>query len=209
MKGSILGLLMAVLCAAGAPVRAQTPTPIAYRNAPTLGNTNIVGAFTQSGGAVSLTGATSITGALTQSGGAVSLTATAVTSLVDSGAASVGGTLTTTGAGGIVNTYGLTTATAAVNGAGTALVVTSSASIGGQLYVGYSQVTNACGAGVVTCTASCPANTAAIGCGNCAVAAVAGLSVSTGGTSTTAGCTCTALAATTITAYSFCARLNN
>ncbi len=199
-KGTRALLAVALMLGAVA-VQAQN-TPIAYR-------TDIGVPYSGAIQNVDL-GVYSLTAAQFVGGGAglTGVTGTDSTKLPLTGG-TVSGTLTTTGGGGIANTYGLSTASAAVSGAGTALVVISSASVGGQLHIGYSQVTNACGAGVTTCTASCPINTVVTGCGNCAVAAVGGLSVDTGGSSTTTGCTCTSLTATTITAYVFCARLNN
>ena len=75
------------------------------------------------------------------------------------------------------------------------------------LYVGLALTTHSCGAGVTTCTATCPAGNYATGCGIPSVAAVSGLSVATGGSSTATSCTATALTATTITAYVYCARI--
>lgn len=117
------------------------------------------------------------------------------------------GTLTHTTKFDVVG--GASVDTMSVTGAGNALVVNSSATISGQLHIGEGLTTNSCGAGVTTCTATCPANTVATGCGVPGVAAVLGVSVATGGSTTSTSCTATALTATTITAYVFCGRFGN
>lgn len=86
------------------------------------------------------------------------------------------------------------------------VVSAGSVVVAGNVLNGYEQITNSCGAGVTTCTATCSAGKQATGCGVCSVASVAGLSVMTGGSSGTSSCTCTSLAATTISASVYCAR---
>lgn len=78
----------------------------------------------------------------------------------------------------------------------------SSATIEGQLNIGYEVIVNACGAGVTTCTASCSANKVITG-GACV--STVGLTGDGGGTTFW---TCTS-AIGTITATAYCARLGN
>jgi hypothetical protein len=81
-------------------------------------------------------------------------------------------------------------------------VAASSATIDGQLNIGWEQITNACGAGVTTCTATCSANKVILG-GGC-TSTVALTSSSSGGAKSSWTCTS---AIGTITAYVTCARL--
>lgn len=80
-------------------------------------------------------------------------------------------------------------------------VITSSATIDGQLNIGWEQITNACGAGVTTCTATCSANKVLLGGGCTSLVSLTG--DSSGGS--TNSWTCTS-ALSTITAYVTCAR---
>lgn len=84
------------------------------------------------------------------------------------------------------------------------ITVASSATIAGQANIGYEFITNSCGAGVTTCTASCSANKVLTG-GGCN--AGVGLSQDAPNNNTQWGCT--SLTITTLTAYAFCARLGN
>lgn len=85
--------------------------------------------------------------------------------------------------------------------------VTTNLTVSGTLNNGWERITNPCGAGVTTCTATCTGAKKVTGCGNCSVDAVLGVSVTTGGTSDDVSCTCTALTATTITSVAYCARV--
>lgn len=91
----------------------------------------------------------------------------------------------------------------------TGVVQVATMTVTGQANVGYEKITNACGAGVTTCTATCSSGKVATGCGPCGVAAVGGLSVMDAGSATSNSCTCNAFTTTTITAYAFCARVGN
>lgn len=85
-------------------------------------------------------------------------------------------------------------------------VNSSSATITGLLHVGLAHITNACGAGVTTCTASCTGGKYALG-GGCNTAAVTGVAVLIGDTGDDFSHTCTTVLATTITADVYCSRV--
>lgn len=85
-------------------------------------------------------------------------------------------------------------------------VASGSVTIGGQLHLGGGYTTNSCAA-ATTCTATCPANTRATGCGNCTIPSVGGLAVGTGGSSDIVSCTCTSLVADNLVSGVYCARI--
>jgi hypothetical protein len=81
-------------------------------------------------------------------------------------------------------------------------VANASATIDGQLHIGWGLTTNACGAGVSSCVATCPANTSLLG-GGCN----GGTGLDQDYPSSSITWQCTSLTVTTLTAYAFCARL--
>jgi hypothetical protein len=86
------------------------------------------------------------------------------------------------------------------------LLITSSATVGGLIHAGREHITNSCGAGVMTCTATCSAGKYASG-GGCSSAAVGGVSVLTGDTGDSFSHSCTTIVATTISADVYCDRI--
>ncbi len=115
-------------------------------------------------------------------------------------------TFTTTGALNLASAAGITVGGGSL-AAGDGLTVNSSSiTVGGLVHAGRERVTNACGAGVTTCTATCTSGKYATG-GGCNVATVGGLSVVVNDSGDDFSWTCTSVAATTISASVYCDRI--
>lgn len=86
-------------------------------------------------------------------------------------------------------------------------VSVSSAVVAGNLSAQWEHITNSCGAGVTTCTATCSASKYATG-GGCSTAAVLGAAVLLNDSGDNTSHTCTTVVATTITSDVYCSRLS-
>lgn len=82
----------------------------------------------------------------------------------------------------------------------------SSATVDGLIHAGWEHITNSCGAGVTTCTATCSAGKYATG-GGCQTTAVVGVAVLLNDSGDSFSHTCTTVVATTITSDVYCSRL--
>lgn len=88
------------------------------------------------------------------------------------------------------------------------ITIANDLTVTGAAKIGWERVVNACGAGVTTCTATCTGGNKATG-GGCSTAAVLGVSVMLNDDGNDNSHTCTTLAATTISATVYCARIDN